>query len=159
MTKPKKRNRKKRKLSRTISTSQLPWEGFKEVALPLALNKIWHVAMANETYGLLIAYGIVTHWGVFDQLMICRIDGARERDWWVFQRIKDEVFGADREAIEIYPSARRVRDKAHSYHLFVLEEGAEIPLGRSDGFAASWPKGYPSPSSTAHLPPGWDQSR
>ncbi len=151
----KRRKRRSRLLGVKHSNSKhgkrAPWEGFEEVALPVQLAGSWHASMANHTYGVLIWYGHSTPWGVFDQMMVSRLDGRKEHDWWVLQRIKDAIFGADREAFELYPAAERVRDKAHSYHLWVLEEGAQIPLGKLEG--AAQPKGYPSASSCSHLTP------
>ena len=51
------------------------------------------------------------------------------RDWRHFQRIKDELVGRDREAIELYPRAGRVVDEANSYHLWCLPAGVELQLG------------------------------
>jgi len=51
------------------------------------------------------------------------------RDWRHFQRIKDELVGRDREAIELYPRSGRVVDEANQYHLWCLPAGIELQLG------------------------------
>lgn len=49
-------------------------------------------------------------------------------DWRDFQRIKNELIGPEKEAIEIYPAESRLVDTANQYHLWVLMDGA-VPLG------------------------------
>lgn len=51
------------------------------------------------------------------------------RDWRHFQRIKNELCGTDREAVEIYPAESRLTDEANQYHLWVLPEGEVVPFG------------------------------
>ena len=55
------------------------------------------------------------------------------RDWRHFQRIKDELVGPDREAIELYPRSGRVVDEANQYHLWCLPAGIELQLGFKQG--------------------------
>jgi len=50
------------------------------------------------------------------------------RDWRHFQRIKNELVGAEREAIEIFPPESQLVDTANQYHLFVLPAGATSPF-------------------------------
>jgi hypothetical protein len=57
------------------------------------------------------------------RLSIKRLDGARFHDWRLFQDIKNDVAGADRVAIEIYPAEDEVTDTANIYHLWVFHEG------------------------------------
>lgn len=45
------------------------------------------------------------------------------RDWRHFQRIKNELAGPEREAIEIFPPESNLIDTANQYHLFVYPEG------------------------------------
>lgn len=58
-----------------------------------------------------------------------RNDRAAVRDWRHFQAIKNEVAGAEREAIEIYPPESELVDGANEYHLWVLPPDAQSPLG------------------------------
>mgnify|MGYP001579045100 FL=1 len=51
------------------------------------------------------------------------------RDWRHFQRIKNEICGAEREAIELYPAESRLIDEANQYHLWVFPEGFALPVG------------------------------
>ena len=50
-------------------------------------------------------------------------------DWRHFQRIKNDVMGPNREALEIYPDERRLVDTSNEYHLWVLPEGVWAPFG------------------------------
>jgi hypothetical protein len=52
-------------------------------------------------------------------LSIKRHDRRPIRDWRAFQRIKNELAGAEREAVELYPAERRLHDAANQYHLWV----------------------------------------
>ena len=45
------------------------------------------------------------------------------RDWRHFQRIKNELAGAEREAVEIFPPESQLVDTSNQYHLWVLPEG------------------------------------
>jgi len=62
-------------------------------------------------------------------LSIRRQDRKAVRDWRDFQRIKNELVGAEREAVELYPAESRVVDTANQFHLWVLPEGAIVPIG------------------------------
>jgi hypothetical protein len=58
-----------------------------------------------------------------------RNDRAAVRDWRHFQAIKNEVAGADREAIELFPPEAHLVDAANEYHLWVLPPDIYSPLG------------------------------
>lgn len=51
-------------------------------------------------------------------LNIRRRDGAVVRDWRHLQRIKNELIGAECEAIEIFPAESRLVDTCNKYHLW-----------------------------------------
>lgn len=81
------------------------------------VNKRYLVMTANREGGVL-------------QLLIQRTDGRAKRSWHDLQRIKNEVAGPDRVAVEVFPAADRVVDGAHVTHLWVLPAGFEIPVRR-----------------------------
>lgn len=62
-------------------------------------------------------------------LSIRRFDKAAMRDWRHFQWIKNEICGAEREAVEIFPAESRLIDAANQYHLWVFPDDQRIPLG------------------------------
>lgn len=47
--------------------------------------------------------------------------------WWEAQRIKDELAGKDRTAVEVYPPRDEIVDGADMFHIWVLPEG--LPFG------------------------------
>ena len=62
-------------------------------------------------------------------LSIRRRDRAPVHDWRDLQRIKSELAGPEREAIEIYPPESQLVDVANQYHLWVLPAGVQVPYG------------------------------
>lgn len=60
---------------------------------------------------------------------ILTTDGSGDLGWAEKQKIKDELFGAKRTAIEVYPSADRVIDAADVYHLWVFDKNFRLPFG------------------------------
>jgi hypothetical protein len=62
-------------------------------------------------------------------LSIKRRDRSVVRDWRELQRIKTELCGAEREAIEIYPPESQLIDSANQFHLWVMPEGMNAPVG------------------------------
>ena len=51
-------------------------------------------------------------------LSIKRKDGTKVRSWADLQQIKHEMFGAEGEAVEVFPAASRTVNAANQYHLF-----------------------------------------
>jgi hypothetical protein len=62
-------------------------------------------------------------------LSIRRTDRAACRDWRHFQQIKNQLTSSTREGLEIYPSEARKVDTANQFHLWVLPEGMQLPVG------------------------------
>ena len=82
-------------------------------------------------------------WNV-TEVSITRVDQEAIHDWRHFQYIKNDIFGDDREAVELYPVEARLMDTANTYWLYVLPEGKIFPFGQdfrnvsdNEGFAAS----------------------
>jgi hypothetical protein len=62
----------------------------------------------------------------FEHVAICRKDG-KIVTWIEKQEIKDELFGEERIAIEIYPKHNEIINDSNVYHLWIYEgEGNEI---------------------------------
>lgn len=69
-------------------------------------------------------------WSEMIHLSIRRLDRHPLRDWRHFQRIKNELVGPENEAIEIYPSEKRLVDTANEFHLWVFKSTeVMIPVG------------------------------
>jgi len=62
-------------------------------------------------------------------LSIRRQDRAACRDWRHFQKIKNQLAGPEREALELYPAESRLVDGANQFHIWVLPEGVQVPVG------------------------------
>ena len=60
---------------------------------------------------------------------IQRLDCTPARDWRHLQAIKNQLYGEDRQAIEIYPPQNDVLDVANTTHLWVLPKGKELDIG------------------------------
>lgn len=74
-----------------------------------------------------------TAWGTVRHLEISRRDNAPVHNWHDLQRVKNELCGEHRLAIEVYPAADRLVDAQNAYHLWVLPEGFELPFGIHEG--------------------------
>lgn len=56
-------------------------------------------------------------------------------DWRHLQRIKNEILGPEREAIELYPAESRLMDEANQFHLWALPaELGRIPIGYDERY-------------------------
>lgn len=66
-------------------------------------------------------------------LSIRHVKRRAVHDWRHFQRIKNELAGKEREAIEIYPPESQLIDTANQYHLFVLPLGVSTPFTWKEG--------------------------
>lgn len=61
---------------------------------------------------------------------------STRHDWRDLQRIKNELVGPEREAVELYPAESRVVDTSNEYHLWVFPAGMPVPIGYSQGSRA-----------------------
>lgn len=78
-------------------------------------------------------------WGNVEHVTISRLhkdgepivstDGANVIGWSEKQMIKNELFGEDRFAIEVYPKQDRLVDVADVYHLWVFGKKYDMPFG------------------------------
>ena len=56
-------------------------------------------------------------------------DGSGEVPWAVKMQIKNELFGENRFAIEVYPKQKNLVDDSDVYHLWVFDKKMEMPFG------------------------------
>lgn len=85
-------------------------------------------AWRNAVYSVQ-CYPKASEWGELLNLMVRRHDDQPIRSWRDMQRIKSELMGAERVAIEVYPAESALVDDANMYHLWVLPEGMVLPFG------------------------------
>ena len=80
---------------------------------------------------------LMTEWGRVEHAVITRIDaasflssdGSADVSWAIKQEIKNELFGKDRVAIEVFPEESKLVDVCDCYHLWILPKGFKIPFG------------------------------
>ena len=74
-----------------------------------------------------------TDWGKVEHVTITRrkisADGSGDFTWSEKQQIKDELFGKNRVAIEVYPAQDKLVDVADVYHLWVFDKNFKLPFG------------------------------
>lgn len=79
-------------------------------------NKVFSVLERKDESG-------VTHAG------IASLSGIRPT-WYEMQRIKDELFGSDKTAVEIYPPKSEIVDGSDMFHVWVLRNPLKFGLTR-----------------------------
>lgn len=80
---------------------------------------------------------IQTDWGKVEHAVITKMDvdaelsfsGERDIPWSIKQAIKNELFGEDRLAIEVFPTEKALVDIMDCYHLWVFPKGFKLPFG------------------------------
>jgi hypothetical protein len=70
-----------------------------------------------------------TEWGEVIHLIVRRHDEKPTRSWVDLQRLKNELVGKDRIAVEVFPAEADLIDDADLYHLWVLPAGFTLPFG------------------------------
>lgn len=75
-------------------------------------------------------YGRAVIW----HLSIKRLDKAPIMDWRDLQEIKNQIAGAETEAVQIFPAETRLVDTSNQYHLFAFlklgdRKQPTVPLG------------------------------
>jgi len=123
------RNRKKNpNFKALLADSWTEWEWRNHLSdhelAPVGLIK----CCLNNKYSIQF-YQKDTEWGIIDHIIIRRHDEKPVRSWYDLQRIKNELVGASRTAIEVFPAEEDLVDQAHLYHLWVLPEDFKIPFG------------------------------
>ena len=87
----------------------------------------------NDTYQVAI-----TVESQFLHLSIKRRDRESIHDWRDLQEIKNQLVGADCEAVELYPAESRRVDAANQYHLYAVNDPFyRFPFGYKARFVMS----------------------
>jgi hypothetical protein len=89
-------------------------------------------AFVNNLYSVQVSE-LLTEAGSVVHLWIRRHDESTTRSWSELQRIKDELVGRDRTAVEVFPPADEVVDQANMFHLWVLPAHLRLPFSLKDG--------------------------
>lgn len=93
--------------------------------------------MVNSLYQV----SIHEHASGWTWLAIVRRDRSHVHDWRHLQRIKNEICGPEREAVELYPAESRLVDTSNQFHLWVLPAGERIPIGYTERDVSDNPGG------------------
>lgn len=64
------------------------------------------------------------------RVSIRRKDGKAKRKWRDFQEIKNQLWGKDAEAVEVYPAESRLLDTDNVYHLWRVDQIVGFNVGR-----------------------------
>lgn len=68
-----------------------------------------------------------TEWGTVIHACIRNADES-DIPWFEKQRIKNELFGPERCAVEVFPADSQLVDEANMYHLWVLPKEMKLPF-------------------------------
>jgi len=79
--------------------------------------------------------------GEFFHVSFRNVDKTAHRDWRDTQRMKNELFGKDAEAVELYPKEGRLHDTCNQFHLWVIEANRTFPFGFGDRMVGETPFG------------------
>ena len=93
--------------------------------------------------------GLQTAWGYVTRLAVARHDKHPLRSWADLQRIKNEIVGPERVAVEVFPPESELVDEMNAYHLWVLPEGFKLP------FRVTSMRNEPPPDTNRALALGW----
>lgn len=63
-------------------------------------------------------------------LVISNADESARHDWREFQRIKNEIWGPEVEAVELYPAESRLVDPSNAYYLWRNPKAAKLGIKR-----------------------------
>ena len=81
---------------------------------------------------------LITEWGKVEHACILikeenenrlSTNGERNIPWAEKQRIKNEIFGKDRIAIEVFPEESHLVDVMDCYHLWIMPKYFKMPFG------------------------------
>lgn len=95
------------------------------------MDRYWE---SDDGFGVMSRL-VNTPWGKVEHASIMRIsnthtsDGTRDIPWKIKQEIKNELFGENRIAIEVFPKTDDLIDECDVYHLWIFEKNFEIPFG------------------------------
>lgn len=113
--------------------SRQPWQPWEKRETTPQQMRDWNrqnfrpYGFLNNRYSVQIS-DVPTEWGLVVHLWIRRHDGEMVRSWADMQRIKNELIGEKRIAIEVFPAQEDLVDDANMAHLWVLPEDFKLPF-------------------------------
>jgi hypothetical protein len=138
MAKSKKRLTRKQRKAKKLTEVAPHWTPFERKELPpeargIPMTSIADELWVNSRYHVFVRFVRHPDVGELTHLSIKHNDKSCPRDWRELQRIKNELCGPEREALEIYPAESRLVDMSNQFHLWVMPAGKLIPFGFFDG--------------------------
>ena len=94
----------------------------------------------------------MTKWGKVEHAGITLLDkftsnGENDLPWALKMEIKNQIFGENRLAIEVFPKSKNLVDVLDVYHLWVFPKEFELPFGihptrdvQAQWIKRGWPK-------------------
>lgn len=87
----------------------------------------------REEDGTMVSSRLInTRWGKVEHVTITKglsFDGSNGFSWSEKQQIKNELFGENRDAVEVYPKQDKLIDVCDVYHLWVFDKKTDLPFG------------------------------
>lgn len=111
-----------------------PWEHRDASAVPvpraiLGPSEHWSNSYyINNRYSVQVSV-VHTELGEVTHLWIRAHDGSMPRSWSDLQRIKNQLAGFERLAVEVFPPDSELVDFANIAHLWVYPSGCALPFG------------------------------
>lgn len=85
-------------------------------------------AFVNNRYSVQVSRLYLDGIGWMDHLWVRRHDGRMTNSWADLQLIKDQLCGAERVAVQVYPAHSELVDEANMAHLWVYPQGYRLPF-------------------------------
>lgn len=120
-------NRAERRAVLSYARRRASWEWIAGPSMPWAAWGRELPSWRNDLYSVM-RYERDTEIGVVTHLVIRNQDGGRDLPWADVQRIKNELAGTERTAVQVFPPVSELVDQANMYHLWVLPEGQLMPF-------------------------------
>lgn len=89
-------------------------------------------ACENGVFVVMLRETEAGSWGTVTHAWIRTASEATDITWAEKQRIKDEVFGRERVAVEVFPPRSEMVDAANLFHLWVFPVGFRMPFTLAD---------------------------
>jgi hypothetical protein len=93
------------------------------------INRVW----SNGWLVVLVRTIETTALGLAVEHAAFRTAMQSELSWREKQRMKNEIFGADRMGVEVFPQTADLIDAADMYHLWVFPFGYRFDFGLAEG--------------------------
>ncbi len=109
--------------------------GWKDIQVPAELRAKFPkcakmTRFTIDQYVSVQVYELETTWGQVLHLLVRPHDETPIRNWYSLQRVKNDVVGDDRVAVEVFPREADLVDAGVAiYHLWVLPKDFELPFG------------------------------